>query len=119
MNREEIQNNFWQGCEIEGHKFHLLNLGRQSLLQTAYQKMGDAQETYNGADQTMVAMAIYNMTAEEASSADPDFDFLLERAKERGLDLISLHGGAVFAAGMARDLEAMNAVATKTADAAE
>jgi hypothetical protein len=113
--REEIQNGYWSGGEIEDHRFHHLNLERKSLLQGVWAKLEGAGESPTEADQQLVAMAIYNMTNEEAAAAEPDFDFLRARATERGLGEMSLGAGAEFSAGFARDIAAMTASATKLA----
>ena len=113
--REEIQNDYWAGAEIEDHRFHHLNLERKSLLQGVWAKLEAASESPTEADQQLVAMAIYNMTNEEAAAAEPDFDFLGARATVWGVGEMSLGAGAEFSAGFARDIAAMTASATKLA----
>ena len=113
--REEIQNDYWAGAEIEDHRFHHLNLERKSLLQGVWAKLEAAGESPTEGDQQLVAMAIYNMTNEEAAETEPDFDFLRARATERGLGKMSLAAGEEFSAGFARDIAAMVASGTKLA----
>ena len=113
--RETVQNSYWRGGEIEGITFHPLNLERQSLLQAVWAKLEAAEESPPAADQTLVAMAIYQMSNEEAPNVDPDFEFLRVRATERGLGELSLAAGEEFTAGFQLDLAAMTASATKLA----
>ena len=47
--REEIQNDYWAGAEIEDHRFHHLNLERKSLLQGVWGQAGGRQRvTHRG-----------------------------------------------------------------------
>ena len=110
--REEIQNDYWLGGEIEGFQFYPLNVSRTALVQEVWNGMDEAATKNTGA-QLMVAMAIYNMVDIDVESAAADFDKLLDRAKEKGLGRISMAGSDEFQRGFMRDIAALEASAAK------
>ena len=113
--REEIQNGYWAGGEIEGYQFYPLNVSRTALVQEVWNSLDETTSKNTGA-QLLVAMAIYNMVDLDVENADPDFDKLKARAKERGLGRISMAGSDEFQSGFMRDIAALEASGAKAAD---
>ena len=113
--REEIQNGYWGGGEIEGFQFYPSNVSRTALVQEVWNNLDETSGKNTGA-QLMVAMAIYNMVDLDVENAAPDFDKLKARAQERGLGRISMAGSDEFQCGFMRDIAALEASGAKAAD---
>ena len=113
--REEIQNGYWNGGEIEGRTFHKLNLERKALLQAVWAKVEESGASWTTGDQTKVAMAIYNMCDLDVENAEPDVAKLVAVATEKGLARMSLAGADEFETYFARDVAAMLASGAKIA----
>jgi hypothetical protein len=105
--REEIQNGYWNGGEIEGRNFNKLNLERKALLQAVWAKVEASEGVFTSGDQTKVAMAIYNMCDLDVENAEPDVGKLVALATEKGLGRMSLAGSDEFETHFARDVAAM------------
>ena len=116
--REEIQNGYWAGGEIEGYQFHPLNVSRTALVQEVWNGMDEAASKNTGA-QMLVAMAIYNMVDFDVENAEPDFQKLRSRAEEKRLGRISMAGSEEFQIGFMRDIAALEASAAKLSDDAK